>query len=199
MPPIVDEFTRIAKQLYELSPDKLVFDHFTKLASEAPGAQKRVLFEAGAQAVRRQQAEKHMKLQPLVFINKKLAAHIGKYNGYFARLCLLFHCIEHYRGGIPGFIDAGVAERVAEFMQRFLLPHAVAFYNEMLNLSEDHDRLAAVAGAFAAGALSRVGRKMHQRPSLGVGPGAMPVEGCVQNFRAAGLQVINRWVHEIAL
>ena len=43
-------------------------------------------------------------------INKKLASHIGKYDGLFARLCVLWHCID---GGGQEIAEA-TARRVGE-------------------------------------------------------------------------------------
>ena len=86
-------------------------------------------------------------MQTYEVIDKKLAAHIGKYDGLFARLCLLWHCIE----GAEGLtVTEHTARRVANFMHRFLLPHAMAFYAGMLALSNDHDRLTNVAGYILA-------------------------------------------------
>ena len=52
-------------------------------------------FDDGAQAIRRALEQKHLELMALETINRKLAAHIGKYDGMFARLCVIWHCIEH--------------------------------------------------------------------------------------------------------
>ncbi len=48
------------------------------------------------------------------------------------------------------------AERVAKFMRQFLLPHALAFYSGVLGLSNDHDRLTAVAGYILAHKVERL-------------------------------------------
>jgi hypothetical protein len=93
-------------------------------------------------------------------MHRKLATHLGKYDGLFARLCLLWHCIEQAEGLV---ITAHVANRVADFMHRFLLPHATAFYAGVLALSDDHDRLAQVAGYVLAKKLSRVTNRDVQR------------------------------------
>jgi hypothetical protein len=100
-------------------------------------------FDDDALAVREELVRKHIDLMACEIANKKLAAHIGKYDGIFARLCLLWHCIEGHKGS---FVSEPTARRVADFMHRFLLPHAVAFYTDMLELSEDHERLIKVAG-----------------------------------------------------
>ena len=47
-------------------------------------------------------------------VNKKLAAHIGKYDGLFARLCLIWHCIEHADRNLIDQIDEDTARRVEE-------------------------------------------------------------------------------------
>src|SRR5262249_4004125 len=59
-------------------------------------------------------------------VNKKLAAHIGKYDGLFARLCLIWHCIEHADRNLIDQIDENTARRVERFLHCFLLPHATA-------------------------------------------------------------------------
>jgi hypothetical protein len=92
-------------------------------------------------------------------VNRKLAAHIGKYNGLFARLCLLWHCIETVDAkGITfnSYIDANTAQRVADFLHGFLLPHAISFYVDVVGLADDHDRLANVAGYILAHKLERI-------------------------------------------
>jgi hypothetical protein len=53
-------------------------------------------------------------------------------------------------------IDEDIARRVADFMHTFLLPHAFAFYAGMLGLSDDHERLTAVAGYILAHKLERI-------------------------------------------
>ena len=52
-------------------------------------------FESKAQVIRQKLEAKHLKLQSLESINRKLASHIGKYDGLFARLCIVWHCIEN--------------------------------------------------------------------------------------------------------
>jgi hypothetical protein len=117
-------------------------------------------FVAGAQVIREQLEQKHLDLMVFELINKKLAAHIGKYDGLFARLCVLWHCIEGDGGQV---ITENTARRVADFMHRFLLPHAFAFYAGMLGLSDDHERLTAVAGYILAHKLERVTNRDVQR------------------------------------
>jgi hypothetical protein len=117
-------------------------------------------FDDDALAIRRQLEQKHHDLIACEAINKKLAAHIGKYDGLFARLCLIWHCIEEPQSV---YVTEATARRVRNFMQRFLLPHAVAFYAGVLGLSDDHERLTAVAGYILARRLDRITNRDVQR------------------------------------
>ena len=118
-----------------------------------------VYFDDAAQQIRQKLEQKHLELQAYESINKKLAAHIGKYNGMFARLCLLWHCIETVDAEGVLFtsrIDANTAQRVADFLHGFLLPHAISFYVDVVGLADDHDRLANVASYILAHKLERI-------------------------------------------
>lgn len=79
-------------------------------------------------------------------VNVKLAAHCGKFNGLFARLCLLWHCIES-RGERPAVtIDEETSVRVRDFLYDFLYPHAIAFYTDVIGLSDRQDEMQNIAG-----------------------------------------------------
>jgi hypothetical protein len=52
------------------------------------------VFDDAAREIREEMERKHCELIITEIINKKLSAHIGKYDGIFARLCLLWHCID---------------------------------------------------------------------------------------------------------
>ncbi len=114
-------------------------------------------FDDGAQTIRQNLEAKHLELQKsFETINRKLAAHIGKYDGLFARLCVIWHAVENAGWEVlPCTITEDVAARVERFLHGFLLPHAIAFYAGMLGLSDDHDSLAAVAGYILARRLER--------------------------------------------
>jgi hypothetical protein len=121
-------------------------------------------FDNLAQEMRSKLEAEHLKLMQIEAINRKLAAHIGKYDGLFGRLCVTFHCIEHvYDSFIPEFVTENTAERVAKFMRQFLLPEATAFYSGVLRLADDHDRLAAIAGYILARQSERITNRDVQR------------------------------------
>jgi hypothetical protein len=97
-------------------------------------------------------------------INKKLATHVGKYDGVFARLCVPWHCIENVDAAIlPEYVTEDTARRVATFLHDFIFKHAVAFYVGVLGLSDDHDRLRNVAGYILAHGLKEVTNRDVQR------------------------------------
>jgi len=122
-------------------------------------------FDDGAQTIRQTLEAKHLKLQKsFETINRKLAAHIGKYDGVFARLCVLWHTVENIGWEVqPGTIPEDVAARVERFLHGFLLPHAIAFYAGTLGLSDDHNSLTAVAGYILARRLNVVTNRDVQR------------------------------------
>ena len=52
---------------------------------------------------------------------------------------------------------------MSDFLHRFLLRHAFAFYAGTLGLSDDHDRLTAIAGYILAHRLDRITNRDVQR------------------------------------
>ena len=104
-------------------------------------------FDAEAQRYRNELDVRHCNLAAGVkSFNPKLATHIGKYNGIFARLCVVWHCCEHAAGPLPAAITAETAKRAGAFLHDFLLPHALAFHDSLLGMTDDHDALADIAG-----------------------------------------------------
>jgi hypothetical protein len=114
-------------------------------------------FSPDAQTIRNQLAEKHITMMASELVNKKLATHIGKYDGVFARLCVLWHCIENVGDReFPRVVSEGTAQRVATFLHDFIFKHAVAFYTGVLGLSDDHDRLKNLASYILARKLDKI-------------------------------------------
>ena len=159
-PPVAEEYAKLVTQLAEMSPPdgENAFERNAGIAIT-------LKFDEGAQTLRGELESKHLALaQGFEAINKKLAAAIGKYDGYFGRLCVIFHCIKHAdEKPLPDVVTKDTARRVAEFMHQFLLPHAVAFYSGVLGLADQHDRLASVAGHILARQLERVTNRDVQR------------------------------------
>jgi hypothetical protein len=142
-----------------------------------------LIFVDDALAIRAELEQKHLDLMACEATNKKLAAHIGKYDGLFARFCLLWHCIE----GNTGPIAEDTARRVADFMHYFLLPHACSFYVGMLGMSDDHERLTAVAGYILAHKLNHITNRDVQRGDRTMrGLERQDIEGILQQLDALG-------------
>jgi hypothetical protein len=86
-------------------------------------------------------------------------------------LCIVWHFVEHFEttvdkcfpSSIPTEITGVTAQRVADFLHEFLLPHALAFYSGVLSLSDDHDRLQSLAGYILARKLEVVKNRDVQR------------------------------------
>ena len=121
-------------------------------------------FDDGALKIREELERKHLDLMKLEGLNRKLTSHFGKYNGIFARLCVVWHCVEHVNDDeLPAVVTEDTARRVAGFLHGFLLPHAMAFYAGVLGLANDHDRLANVADYILAHKLERITNRDVQR------------------------------------
>jgi hypothetical protein len=150
MPPVNDQYRTLIENLHRLNPPGWM----------GAGV---LQFDDGAQAIRRDLEARHLELQSLETINRKLASHIGKYDGLFARLCVVWHSIEHAGQDLPTTVTEATAQRVAAFLHRFLLAHAIAFYSGVLGLSDDHDRLTAIAGHILTHRLHRITNRDVQR------------------------------------
>lgn len=124
-------------------------------------------FDSEAQALRADLEKRHHGMVvAMEKVNKKLATHIGKYDGLFPRLCLIWHVIEHIDDTeMPVEIDIATASRVAKFLHDFILRHAMAFYAGIVGLSEDQDILEDVAGHILAHRLESVTMRTIQRGS----------------------------------
>lgn len=104
-------------------------------------------FDNDGQALRQELAEKHHDMAAgWEVLNKKLASHIGKFDGLWGRLCVTFHCIDFADKPLPHVIPYATAKRAADFLHEFLWPHSLAFYSNVLGMSDRHDALLATAG-----------------------------------------------------
>ena len=77
-----------------------------------------------------------------------LISHLGKWSGLFARLTLLFHAIEcHRMSAHPATIKVSgdTAARVDTLMRKFLLPHALAYYTDVLGVASELEHARGIA------------------------------------------------------
>lgn len=88
-----------------------------------------------------------------------LRAHLGKWSGLFARLLLIFHAIECAGLRVhpcSRLVDGETAMRVDRLMRRFLLPHALAYYTDVMGSSSDLEHARWVAGHILSKRLSTI-------------------------------------------
>lgn len=87
-------------------------------------------------------------------ISSMLRAHLGKWTGLWARLVLTYHCLgcassKKWPATTP--VSELTATRVTNLMKKYLLPHAMTFYNEILGNADPVFALARkVAGTILA-------------------------------------------------
>lgn len=109
-----------------------------------------IRFGDGAMAIRERLEREHVELvEALESVSPKLAAHFGKFDGLFARLCLLWHCVEA-DGELAAEISADTAQRVALFMESFIRPSAIAFYAGLLGMHAGHEKMLELASLIVA-------------------------------------------------
>lgn len=129
-----------------------------------------VLFSDGARTIRaRLESEHHGMVMALERVSRKFAAHIGKFDGMFPRLCLIWHCIENVNAAVlPDEITEDTAARVARFLHTYVLGHSRAFYHGVIGISEDQEQLEDVAGYILAHGVETVTMRTLQRGSRGM-------------------------------
>lgn len=158
---VVIEYEKLVSRLNGMSPpDRDGIGSLAEFRNVQP-----VHFSAEAKAKREQLEREHLELvSALEIASPKLASHFGKYDGLFARLCLLWHCIENSRFTIPPKeIPGDVAERVSQFMADFIRPSAIAFYAGLLGMSAGHEDLVGLASLIVAKGLDEVKARDAQR------------------------------------
>lgn len=157
---VVGEYERLVEQLNLMKPPQR-----GPIRSDDKMGAVPVRFDDRARGVRERLEVEHLALvEALETVSPKLAAHYGKFDGLFARLCLLWHCIDNADTiHPPAEISLPTAERVAKFMEQFIRPSAVAFYAGMLGISAGHEELVALAAWIVAKGLDEVGARDAQR------------------------------------
>jgi hypothetical protein len=143
MPPAADAYRDAVLALQQISTTE-----DGEIADFEPAL---LFFSEGGQAIRDELERHHLALMAAESISGKLASHIGKLDGLFARLCILWHAVEHSGVGLmPREVSTETAAKVAAFMKSFLLRHALSFYADTLGFSQEQDLLTAAAGYILA-------------------------------------------------
>lgn len=103
-----------------------------------------------------------------------LISHLGKWSGLFARLTLLFHAIEcHALHVHPAArqVTGETASRVDLLMRKFLLPHALAYYTDILGAASELEHARGIAAYVLAKTLNVVTKRdlmQHYKPWRGL-------------------------------
>lgn len=143
-----DTYNQLVADLYSLRNQGQVLLHFSD----------------GARAIRDRLEREHLELSmALEAVSPKLSAHYGKYDGIFARLCLIWHCIESAYRELPREVSEDTAARVADFMVEFIRPSAIAFYAGVLGMSAGHEDIVALASIVVAKGMGEVSARDVQR------------------------------------
>lgn len=157
-----DAPTGAAVTSYELLVGKLTHLRAPRVGNLADA----VPFRLSAEAIAVREAlegENCEMIAALETVSPKLASHIGKHDGLFARLALLWHCVEHVDDEIPSHISGDIAERVARFVRDYMRPSAIAFYAGLLGMSAGHEDLMALAAVIVSDRLAEVSARDVQR------------------------------------
>lgn len=155
LPDVAREFDELVQALHGLvAPDSIL--------GERP-----LVFDADAREIRAQlEREHHKQVIDLERVSKKFAAHIGKFDGLFPRLCVIWHCIENVnRALLPEVITGEIAGRVARFLREYIAGQSKAFYHGVIGVSEDQEAIEDVAGYILAHGVDTVTMRTFQRGS----------------------------------
>ena len=136
----------------DAADEMMDFDNLIPQLLALPPGGEPLRFDAGAQKIRNElEIEHHGLVRAYEGFNKKLSTAIGKQDGVFARLCIVWHCVENAdREFLPERIPEDIARRVEAFMREFIRPHLTDFYTGTIDLSDEHERLIAVASYILA-------------------------------------------------
>ncbi|WP_374843508.1 DUF3987 domain-containing protein [Brucella haematophila] len=105
-------------------------------------------FSDGAQSFRNELSREHRKLEKLwERINRRLATHIGKFDGLFGRICVLLHVIKNIDGELPKEVDLETATQAHTLLHDYLLKHAIALHFNILGATDMHAAMVDAAGS----------------------------------------------------
>lgn len=105
-------------------------------------------FSDKAQAFRNDLAREHRQMEKLwERINRRLATHIGKFDGLFGRLCVLLHVIKNIDGELPKEVDLETATQAKTLLHDYLLKHAIALHFNVLGATDMHAAMVDAAGS----------------------------------------------------
>lgn len=200
LPDVETEYDALIERLHHMEPPKNFLGDIV------------LRYDDGAQAIRTEMyKDYHGMVVAMEHINKKMAAHLGKFEGLFPRLCIIWHCIENANAeSLPDVITEDTARRVERFLNGYVIKHSMAFYNGVLGLSEDQSIIEDIAGYILAHNLDTISMRTFQRGStrmrkltkFQVEPICQQLEafGWLNEIKSRGdkfMAVVNPRVHEL--
>lgn len=91
-----------------------------------------------------------------------IQAWLGKWDGLYARLLLLYHVLRCYEDGVypsQAQVEAATADQVERLMCGVLLPHAMHFYAEVLDANDRQDHIRQLARLVLSKKMPRISRR----------------------------------------
>ena len=142
-------FADPAKLDKDISPNLTTLDAYRDSLEQLAGlmpSSKPVTLSEPAQLIREALNEK-LHNATVSLPNKFLTAAMGKWQGIYARLLLVFHCLEmaeEFTHPTNQPVSGKTAQQVADLMWRVLLPHAVRFYHDLDPAEENARNIASL-------------------------------------------------------
>lgn len=155
---------RAAQKGIDRYPDHEAMDRFAALFDHLEGispSQQPVTMTEGAHQARERIEDLATRMSQ-AFDQPHLKAWLGKWEGLFARLVLTYHVIECAEAGdYPNQrqVRGETAEQVEQLMCGVLLPHAVHFYNEVIDSNDRQSNMRQLARLILARGMTVVTKR----------------------------------------
>jgi hypothetical protein len=136
-------------------------------------------------------------------IRAQIGAAVRKLDRIYGRLCVVLHCIEqaerHLSNGgevsafpTPRIVPLHIAEMATNFTQKFVLPHLVGTWVEILNISGGDDKVRRLQEhVLSKGLMSVTARDVYHSNLLGRGLDRRKVEPILEQLESLGWLVRN--------
>ena len=154
-PDIASDYDDLIQRLHTMAPPKSFM------------GERQLVFDDDAMQIRSDLERKHHAIvAQMEGYNRKLSSHVGKYDGMFPRLCIIWHCIENANlAQLPEVITFDTASRVAKFLHEFVLRHSMDFYGRIAGGDSDSDIIKDIAGYILAHGVEKITYRTFQRGS----------------------------------
>jgi hypothetical protein len=146
------------------TPDMRAMDAFSALFDHLAGLQPSetpvTLTEEAHHS--REKVARYAKRMIDAFDNPHVQAWLGKWDGLYARLLLLYHCIECARYSIHPAneqVSGETADQVERLMCGVLLHHAIHFYGEIIDANERQEHIRQLARLILAKRFDRITKR----------------------------------------